>query len=400
LHIPLNNQEINGWVEVLMIGDSAQGKSKTAERIMNHYGLGERVICKGATTPGLLGGVSPQGNRRFFVIWGKIPVNDRRLVILEELKGASEQVIASLTDMRSSGMAVVTKIEARQAKARTRIIAISNARSDNTLDSYNFGVDVIRELIGSQEDVRRFDMCLLAERNEVDADKIAKLEKKPPKVDHTYNSEVSRELVLWAWTLKPKDIKFENIATLFDVSRELCEKYVDDVPIVDRFSMKEKLAKLSAALAVRTFSNDGTGLVIRDCHIKFIAKYLQTIYDSEAFGYDRYSTVRKESEKLVNPNLVIQKIKTKIRHPEDFVSHSLTTEEMNKTWLQELLGVDEETTRSLISFLRRQRAIKSVPNKNGYYRKTTSYTALLKGLSENGQLKINRPDYIKETEEF
>ena len=399
LHIPLSNRYINGWVEVLAIGDSAQGKSKTSERLMEHYGLGERVICKGATTAGLLGGVSPQGNKRFFVVWGKIPTNDRRLVILEELKGANENVIASLTDMRSSGRAVVTKIEARSAWARTRIIAISNTRSGDTIDSYNFGVDVIKELIGSQEDIRRFDMCLLVDRNEVDADKVSELEKSPPKVDHIYTSELSRELVLWAWTIPEDNIVFEHSATLFDVAKELCMDYVDDIPIVDRFSMKEKLAKLSAALALRTCSRDGTGLVIRDCHIHFIAKYLRQLYNSEAFGYDRYSKIRKEADTIVNPNLVIQKIKTKIKHPEDFVAHCLTTEEINLVWTQELLGIDQETARSLISFLRRQRAIKPISGRNGIYKKTTSYTALLKGLTENGQLKSSRPDFIPKTEE-
>jgi hypothetical protein len=400
LHIPLNNQLINGWTEVLIIGDSAQGKSKTAERLMGHYGLGERVICKGATTAGLLGGVSPQGNKRFFVVWGKIPTNDRRHVILEELKGANEGVIASLTDMRSSGRAVVTKIEARSAWARTRLAAISNPRSENPIDSYNFGLDVIRELIGSQEDVRRFDMCLLVERNEVDADKINELEKNPPKVEHIYTSDLSRELVLWAWTISEKNISFESTATLFDVSRELCNEYVDDIPIVDRFSMKEKLAKLSAALAVRTCSRDGIGLVIRDCHIHFIAKYLRSVYNSKCFGYNRYSKIKMEAENLVNPQLVSQKIKTTFRHPEDFVYHSLTTDEINRIWVQELLGIDDETARGIISFLRRQRAIKPVPGRNGVYRKTTSYTTLLKGLAENGELKIEKPNYVEEKEEF
>jgi hypothetical protein len=403
LLLPFINRKINGWVEILIVGDSAQGKSKTAERLMEHYGLGERVICKGATTAGLLGGVSPQGNKRFFVVWGKIPTNDRRLVILEELKGCREEVIASLTDMRSSGRAVVTKIEARSAWARTRIAAISNCRSDNTIDSYTYGTDVIKELIGSQEDVRRFDMCLLVERNEVDADRVSELEKNPPDIEHKYTADLCRELVLWAWTVKDENIKFENLGTLFDVAKDLCADYVDDIPIVDRFSMKEKLAKLSAALAVRTCSNVGKGLYIRDCHIHFIAKYLRNIYNAPHFGYDKYSNTVKKSETIVNPALVIQRIKDRTKHPQDFVEHCLIAEEIDRTWIQDLLGWDDESARGLLSFLRRQRALKQVPGKrSGTYRKTSSYTNLLKQISENGVLKsANKPDYVKDDpEEF
>ena len=397
LFIPINNISTNGWAEVLIVGDSAQGKTKASSRLLQHYGLGERVICKGATRAGLLGGSAQQGNKRWFVTWGKIPINDRRLVILEELKGASVEVIAALTDMRSSGTAEITQIEARRAKARTRLIGISNPRSINPLSSYNFGVDAIKELIGSPEDVRRWDLCLLLDRREVDGDEVLVLEKNPPIKDHVYTSELCRELVLWGWTLR--NIEFENQGTLFDVSSELCKEYSDVIPIVDRFSMKEKLAKLSAALAVRTFSCDNEALIIRDCHIRFIADFLKDTYSSEYFGYRKYSKAIFEAENLISEPAIIQRIQNKLNFPEEFVQHSLTTELMNTQWIQDLLGYDQDTARNLLSFLIRQRAVKPT-DKRGMYRKTVSYTDLLRKLATNGELKIEKPDYVEDKEEF
>lgn len=395
LYIPINGIPINGWTEVLIVGDSAQGKSETSKLLKEFYGLGERVICKGATVAGLLGGVAQQGNKRWFVSWGKIPSNDRRLVILEEMKGMQVEVIAALTDMRSSGVAEITKIEARTAKARTRLLGISNPRSQRYLSAFNFGIDAIKELIGNLEDIRRWDMCLLVGREEVDEDEISSLQKKPPIRDHIYTSELCRELILWAWTTT---VEFENQSTLFDISLALCKEFTDDIPIIDRFSMKNKLAKLSAALAARTFSTNGSTILIRDCHINYIAKFLREVYSSDMFGYARYSEIAKQSEKLVNEKIIIQRLKDRVKHSEDLVSHLLITEEINVEWIQDLVGWPQEESRGLLSFLRRQRALKPT-SKRGYYRKTASFTELLRRIVENNILDTKKPGYLKDVEE-
>ena len=73
-------------------------------RLMDHYKLGARHECKNATSAGLLGGLQQLGSR-WFVSWGIIPMHDKRLVVLEEIKGTPIEVLAKLTDMRSSGIA-------------------------------------------------------------------------------------------------------------------------------------------------------------------------------------------------------------------------------------------------------------------------------------------------------
>ncbi len=140
LFLRLAGREINGWVNVMVAGDSAQGKSETFLRLQQHYALGERVECKNATVAGLLGGLQQLGTR-WFVSWGVIPTHDRRLVCLEEVKGAPVEVLGKLTDMRSSGVAEIPKFERRRAHSRTRLIWISNPRGNRTVASYSFGVE-------------------------------------------------------------------------------------------------------------------------------------------------------------------------------------------------------------------------------------------------------------------
>jgi hypothetical protein len=58
LLINFDDKSHKGWVEVLIVGDSSQGKSEATLSMMNHYGLGSMVECKNASVAGLLGRLS------------------------------------------------------------------------------------------------------------------------------------------------------------------------------------------------------------------------------------------------------------------------------------------------------------------------------------------------------
>jgi len=187
LYFSFDGRQQNGWVNLLIVGDSAQGKTETSLRLMEHYGLGIRHDCKNASVAGLLGGVEQMGQKRF-ISWGVIPSNDRKLVTLEEIKGATKEVLSQLTDMRSSGMAEITKIERRKAHARTRLIMISNPRSERPIASYNFGLDVIKELVGAPEDIRRYDLAIILSNKDISSEELNRLTSHRPIVDHKFTS--------------------------------------------------------------------------------------------------------------------------------------------------------------------------------------------------------------------
>ena len=114
-------QEIKrGWVEGLIIGDTRSGKSETAASLMKHYQLGEFVTGENTSFAGLIGGMQ-QNQKRWFVSWGKIPLNDRRLVILDEASGLSERDISNISGFRSSGIAEIIKIH-QERPMTTRLI--------------------------------------------------------------------------------------------------------------------------------------------------------------------------------------------------------------------------------------------------------------------------------------
>ena len=372
LHLPWDGKRINGWTNVLVVGDSAQGKSETFLRLMEHYGLGERVECKNATVAGLLGGLQQMGNR-WFVSWGVIPAHDRRLVGLEEVKGASIEVLSKLTDMRSSGIAEIPKIERRRANARTRLVFISNARSARPVSSYSFGVEALHELMGSLEDLRRFDFAIIVASGQVRIDEVIGRSA----VEHKLTKELCRRLVLWAWTRKMEQVSFEAaaIAAVQSSARALCSKYSEAMPLIDRGTVQHKLARISAAIAARTFSSSGEDLIVREPHVQFTERLIDRTYSNSAFGYDDFSAAQK-SMNILGSEGDIMRLVANTKHPRDLASGLLYRDDITLMDLQDWCEVDRDAAQGLLSFLVRNHALRR--NRKMTYAKTPDFIGLLK----------------------
>ena len=383
----------NMWTQILVLGDSAQGKSEATMRLMRHYGLGEKLECKNASVAGVLGGVQRIGGDKWFVTWGTIPTHDRGLVVLEELKGASTEVIAQLTDMRSSGVAEIRKIEKRRTHARTRLLALSNPRGASQMSAYNFGVDAVKELIGGLEDVRRFDFVLICSAREVTAEQINQTRKARKYVDHIFTDDLCKRCILWGWTRRHDQIIIDDDVweLILEKSKFLCSQFSDAIPIVDHGTMRWKLTKLAVALAVRTFSHsdDLHSVIVRLCHVEYIANFIYDTYKSTTFGYLDFSNASKIMGRLNDP----KEIETKLEQtpfPHDFISHVLHTTEIELRDICDWCGWDRENGIELLSFLVRKNALKRDKN---VYRKTPDFIELLKSTKVG-----DRPSHITEVE--
>lgn len=319
LHIRPESNVEKGWVEILVLGDSSQGKTQATTSLQKYYGLGHKVDSKNASVAGLIGGLQKLSGM-WMITWGALPTHDQRLVILEELKGAKIEVISALTDVRSSGMASLEKIRAGRRRARTRLVALSNPRSARPLNSYGHGVEAILELIGSPEDVRRFDMCLCVGKEDIGFDVIHTLH--TIRRGHPYTAEACHHNIMWAWTRSEQQVVFSRPvwSAILDASKRFCHKYSEQIPIVDAGSMRLKLARLATALAARTFStDDGENLLVRECHVAYLEQFLNRVYDSKSMRYDTYShrqdkllrvtddaTLRKEIRQVPFPSGLVE----------------------------------------------------------------------------------------------
>jgi hypothetical protein len=291
-----------GWAEMLCIGDTRTGKTESTMRMMAHYGLGEASAGENVSYAGLVGGLQ-QDNKRWFLTWGKLPLNDGRLFIIDEASGLREDDIGKMSSIRSSGLAEITKIQTERTTARTRMIWLSNPRSGNHLSAFQYGVEAIPELIGRNEDISRFDFALTADRREVDIRKINKLWTEDDNVDHVYTTELCKTLILWSWSRKPEDIEFseEAIAATFEYALQMDKDFSSEIPLVDGSNQRIKIAKLAIAAACRTFSTDETGekVIVTKDHVDFVYDYLEEIYSKPSMDYVGFSEEKLEHQNAV-----------------------------------------------------------------------------------------------------
>lgn len=368
---------VKGWAEGLIIGDSGQGKSETTSRLRAHYQLGEKVETKGATVAGLLGGLVESG-KRWFVQWGTIVLNDGRLVILEEVKGMSEETIAKLTDLRSSGVGEIVKIERRKANGRCRLIWISNPRSQRRLDTYNHGVEAIKELIGALEDVRRFDMAIAVATGQVPYSVLNAPHASQPRVEHRYTSELCRDLILFAWSRTPGEVVWDADATqeCLDAAAHFGQTYSSAIPLVEPADQRFKLARLSVALAARTFSHEAGAIRVRRAHVQVVVRFLQRIYDDPIMGYKQFSDIAREEQQIRDPEEVRTAL-FNVRFPRDLIRSLLATRVLNEVDLQNFSGLERDAARDLLSVLVRKNCLLS--GKRAYI-KTPAFIGFLRAL--------------------
>jgi len=384
LYMPFQGRIEKGWVEGLVLGDSGQGKSEAIKRLQDHYQVGEKIDTKGSSVAGLLGGLQ-ETNKRWFVTWGIIPLNDRRLVVLEEVKGMDPSIIAKLTDMRSSGIAEISKIEKTRTNARTRLIWISNARSDRQIMAYNFGIEAIRELIGSLEDIRRFDLAITVASGEVPKSVLNMAQRDRPQHNHIYKSDECRDLILWAWSRTAEQIKFSQatVDAILVGAGTLSEKFVSSIPLVEPADQRLKLARLAASLAARTFSTeDYDQVLILPCHVAAVVAFLESQYSKKSFGYLEYSKLLKGDQVLQDEEVVIEALRA-MPYAADVARQLLEVQGFTIFDIMAWTELDRDQSQTVISVLARKNAIK---RGQGYYIKTPAFIALLRRLDINKEL--------------
>lgn len=278
-----------GWLELLVVGDTRTGKSETAVKLSRHYGAGELVSCEAASFAGIVGGLQQYGSKEWSVTWGAIPINDRRLVILDEIGGMHPEEIAAMSSVRSSGTAELTKIQSERTYARTRLIWLGNPRNGRMSD-YTYGVQAIRPLIGNDEDIARFDLAMSVVADEVPAQAINTVRNVG---SMPYSDEACNKLIRWAWSRKSQDIKWVDGAQeeVLQAANELGRKFIEDPPLVQAANIRVKIARLSVAMAIRLFSSDENyeKVLVRREHVRDAVRFLERIYSMKNFGYSERS---------------------------------------------------------------------------------------------------------------
>jgi 5S rRNA maturation endonuclease (ribonuclease M5) len=285
--------EHRGWLETLIAGDTRTGKSEAAERLVRHFGAGEIVGGEGATIAGLVGGLQQVGGKEWVITWGVIPINDKRIVVIDELSGLQPEDISKMSDIRASGVAKLTKIEQDMTHARTRLLWMGNPR-DGGMNQYTYGIDCLKPLIGNPEDIARFDLAMIVTMTDVSKEII----NRPLQARGSlrFTSEACHTLLMWAWTRQPDQIVWARGAedAVFRSALDMGSRYIEDPPLVQGANIRIKIARVACALAARTFSTDASceKVVVTKAHVEDAVTFMNMIYEMPAIGYEEHSRER------------------------------------------------------------------------------------------------------------
>lgn len=277
-----------GWLEMLVMGDTRTGKSEVGSRLCKHYNSGVLKSCEGATFAGLVGGAQQMGNS-WMITWGTIPLNDRRLVILDEVSGIKDKgIIDQMSAIRSSGVAQITKIVGQSTSARTRLIWISNPPKGNTIEEMPGGaIDAIGDLIENPEDISRFDLAMSAASQDVESDLINS--RTHGVVDHVYTDELCSELVAWVWSRRTDQVVWAPGVEdyVLDSAAKFGPTYVPEPPLIQAENVRMKIARIAVAMAARTFSSTENGecVYVQGRHVDAAMALIDLLYGMRSFGY-------------------------------------------------------------------------------------------------------------------
>lgn len=388
--------------EVMIVGESRTGKTETAQFLEMFYGLGNFTAVKNAKTTGLLGGVDKLPSGEYRINWGKIPLNHKGLIILDEMSGLSRETMATLTDMRSEGVAVIEKIISGKAPAKTRIIWTTNTRTNaegttRAIDEYPNGVKIVLELVGSAEDIARFDFCyimpndgkLIPPRFE-DEELMMKIQK--------LDNAPYRHLIQWVWSRNADQTKFDRGVDryIWNLSIQLNEKYNCQYQFFGR-ELPKKLAKLAASVAAMCFSHDGTGevILVKKEHVDWSVQFMKDIYDNETF---RLAEFVEGEKKLIEPteesNIEVSKLMKK--YPM-FFKLLLENDECNPYGLKAATGIGDDEYKYIVSTMFQHGLLKQ--SKNGI-QSSKKLKRSVNALRTNSTPKIQFPIDVQEPNSF
>lgn len=344
-----------GWTEALALGDTRCGKTETVTSLIEHYRAGELSTGENASFAGLIGGMQQIGSR-WSIIWGKFPLNDRRLLVIDEVSGMPVEDIGKMSGVRSSGIAEIIKVQQEKTFARTRLIWLGNPRSSRPLATYDSGVQAIRELIGRPEDIARFDLAMTVASGEVPIEIINKAQHE--KVSHVFTSDLCHNLVLWAWSRKPADVSFtpEASRACLEGASQLSKEFSAAIPLVEPAEQRIKLARLSVAAAARVFSTTtGEDVIVRAEHVEFVCSFMRKIFNSSSMNYGAFSKAQMADLKLKNEEEVLVQLQP---YGKDLVEALLERQYIRMVDLEDVLNLGKAEVKPIIARLVQNRALK------------------------------------------
>lgn len=349
---------IRGCLDVMIIGETRTGKSKTADSLLKLYELGTFLSLKTATTVGLIGG-SKTVNGNWKVTIGAIPRNNMGAVIMEEFQGCPDDFINSLTDIRSSNKVRIARADGElTVPCRVRMLTLSNQKSEfggtKSLRSYSNGIEVIKELVEANEDIARYDFFTLVGEPESYTSPFDDVEILPQ-----YDKECYKARVRWIWSRKPEQVTIcsEVGKYIWEKAQELNKMYNTHVKLFGS-EADQKLARISTAVAGILVSTDPDfeHIIVKKEHVDWAYNFLNSLYNNSLFRLKEYAEEEKRYTTLSDDdlNFLQQTYRTHFMTLDQLEHTSIVT----RSQLQTICGEDKTAFNEIMNNLTRRNFIR------------------------------------------
>ncbi len=149
----------------------------------------------------------------------------------------------------------------------------------------------------------------------------------------------------------------EATQAILENASKMGKKYSSRIPLVEPADQRLKLARLSVSAAACVYStDDGTNVIVKPEHVKFVVDYLNSIYDSRALGYDRFSADEFESSDTTDA--AMQRLRSSFisipfasRSVMEVVKALYQMPYFNRNTLEDATGLDRDEIKNLLQFL-------------------------------------------------
>jgi hypothetical protein len=378
-----------GHVNGLIFGDTRTGKSETVDNLMSHFRAGDTVGGENVTFAGLVGGVHKIANgEKWGITWKVIPLNDRRLVKIDEFHGMSDEDVGKLSEIVSTGIANIQKIHNERTLARTRLIFVANGKYGKHLSDHQFGCQAIPAIMGGHnEDIARLDFALAVATDDINTKDINKLQEHGKRTIEKYSSDICHNLIMWAWSRKQADVIFTKEAEqlIMRIAEEQTDKYHISIPLVPTAEHSVKLARMSCSIACMFFSTDELGhkLIVKDIHVKLAKVFLDNIYSAPAMKFDVYSNYMFSKDKIKD----IAELK-RLGISEATRDLLLNIDKLNQKQVETIFNCqDKDVARETMFVLLKNNALK--PYGANLYTKTPAFIKFLTSEKFNNEKRPN-----------
>lgn len=341
--------KIRGALDVFILGDTRSGKSEISTALKILYNFGETIRLKNATTQSLIGGTNMNTKKSKL---GVLPRLHKELAILEEFSGCPENFLASITDIRSSNIINLLRVDMElKAPCKLRMITISNPISTHdrqgTVAMFPNGVQPLNELLKAPEDIARYDAMMIIPKIKNLTNIFKAQVNEDLKIPKEYYEIKSR----WIRTLKSDNIIINDElgSYIYEKGQELNKLFECSFALFGPETEK-KIARFSAALATMLCSTDNfENILITKDHVDYICNFIISLYDNEVFRLKDFADDEKEYNIIKDEDTkILEKIYPQNVIIINFMSHNSRA---SRNELQTLSGLERHEFSKLINLL-------------------------------------------------